>query len=438
MTLITMTAKEIDRHGIITRLLKKEINGTQAASLLHLSIRQTKRLKAKVKEKGAIGLAHASRGKIGHHRLGEKEKKKMIGLLHKHYYDFGPTLAAEKLRENHALDHDQKTIRSIMIEEKLWQPKTKKKAQPHRVWRERRAAFGEMQQFDGCYDYWFEERGGKCCLLGSIDDATSKATGLRFALHEGVLPIFTFWQGYIERHGRPQSIYLDKFSTYNMNHPIAKENNDTLTQFERAAQELHIELIKANSPQAKGRIERLWHTLQDRLIKELRLANISTIAEANIFLEKVFMPKFNKQFSVEPKTKVNLHRVLTTKEQTQLVAICSRQTQRTVQNDFTFSFNNQWFQLTKDQPATICRKDIVVIEERTDGSIQVRLRGKYLNYKILPTRPKKTPQNPSWVLPKNSEEINAKKGHKPGLDHPWRRPFAIQKIVTENVATMTL
>jgi len=426
MTLITMTAKEIDRHGIITRLLAKEIDGTEAARLLHLSVRQTKRLKAKVEDHGAEGLAHASRGKIGHHRLKKKAKKKIVTLLKKHYYDFGPTFAAEKLREDHHIDHDPKTIRRIMIEEKLWTPKTTAGHDMHRSWRERRSAFGEMEQFDGSYEYWFEDRADKCCLLGSIDDATGTITKLVFASNEGVITVFSFWQGYIERHGKPVSIYLDKFSTYNMNHALAKENSDTLTQFERACQELQIELIKANSPQAKGRIERLWHTLQDRLIKELRLASISTIDDANIFVEKTFIPKFNKQFGVEPRSNANLHRALVAKDQKQLPAICSRQTERTVQNDFTFSFNNQWFQLTKNQPATICKKDKVIVEERTDGSFHIRLRGKYLNYVILPARPMKTKQ--PWVLPSTQHE---RKAHIPAPNHPWRmaivHPIATQQ-----------
>lgn len=422
MTLITMTAKEIDRHGIIKRLLEKEINGTEAARLLHLSIRQTKRLKVKVKEKGVIGLTHANRGTVGHHQLKKKEKKKIVALLKKHYYDFGPTFAAEKLREDHMIDHDPKTIRRIMIEEKLWTPKTRSGGNVHRSWRERRSAFGEMEQFDGSYEYWFEDRADKCCLLGSIDDATGKITKLVFALNEWVIPVLTFWQGYIERQGRPLSIYLDKFSTYNMNQPIAKENSDTLTQFERACQELRIDLIKANSPQAKGRIERLWQTLQDRLIKELRLANISTIPEANIFVEKMFIPKFNKQFGVEPRSDTNLHRTMTAKDKKQLSAICSRQTERTVQNDFTFSFNSQWFQLTKNQSATICKKDKVTVEERTDGGIHIRLRGKYLNYKILPTRPMKAKQ--PWILPANQGEVNESKAHIPAPNHPWRMNIA--------------
>lgn len=428
MNLITMTAKEIDRHGIITRLIAEEINGTEAANLLHLSIRQTKRLKKKVKKCGVDGLAHASRGKIGHRRLKEKAKKKIVRLLKKHYHDFGPTFAAEKLRENHSIDHDQKTIRQIMINEKLWQPKIHRSEQTHRSWRERRSAFGEMEQFDGSYEYWFEDRADKCCLLGAIDDATGKITKLVFAASEGVIPVMSFWQGYLGSHGKPHSIYLDKFSTYNMNHVLAKENSDTLTQFERACQELCIELIKANSPQAKGRIERLWHTLQDRLIKELRLANISTITEANIFVEKIFIPKFNKQFGVVSRSDVNLHRTLTANDQKGLLAIYSKQTERTVQNDFTFSFNTKWFQLTKDQSVTICKKDKVLIEERVDGSTHVRLRGKYLHYKILPTRPLKTKQ--PWILPATQTEVNESKAHIPAPNHPWR--MAIVNTVSKH------
>lgn len=429
MNLITMTQQELDRHGIITRLIAKEINGTEAAAILHLSVRQTKRLKAKVQKNGAEGLIHANRGKAGNHCLKEKAKKKIVKLLKKHYYDFGPTFAAEKLREDHNIDHDPKTIRHIMIEEKLWSPKTTKSQETHRSWRERRSAFGEMEQFDGSYEYWFEDRADKCCLLGSIDDAAGTITKLVFAPSEGVMPVMSFWHGYAETHGRPMAIYLDKFSTYNMNHALAKENSDTLTQFERACQEQQIELIKANSPQAKGRIERLWRTLQDRLIKELRLANISTIDEANIFVEKIFIPKFNKQFGVAPRLNANLHRALSEKDRKQLPAIYSRQTERTVQNDFTFSFNSRWFQLTKDQPATICKKDKVLIEERTDGSIHVRLRGKYLNYSILPARPTKTKQ--AWVIPATTKDVNASKAHTPAPNHPWRMIFQKNAAATQ-------
>src|SRR3989339_778966 len=434
MTLITMSAKELDRFQIIKKLIGKHVNCTETANLLRLSVRQIKRLKAKVIKSGAKGLIHGNRGQSGNHCLTERERDLIIKLLKERYFDFKPTFAAEKLQENHQIDRDPKTIRQIMINEGLWQPKRKKKVSVHRAWRQRRSCYGEMIQFDGSYEHWLENRGetGEICLLAAIDDATGKIVAARFAEHEGVFPVFGFWQEYIVKNGKPRSIYLDKFSTYNVNHKLAKENSDTLTQFERAAKELHIELIKANSPQAKGRVERLFETLQDRLIKELRLAGISTINEANIFLEKVFIPKFNAKFSVEPRNKTNLHQKLTVKEVNGLPGILSRQTPRTILNDFTFSFKNQWYQLVKEQPATVCKKDTVIIEEQSNQPIRVRLRGKYLNYELLPQRPVKQilPVKMPWILP-------ATKAHIPPVNHPWRLAGRAQILANLNQPSRT-
>lgn len=418
MTFLSMNQKEVDRYNIISRLIQREINGTDAANLLNLSVRQVKRLKVRVKKQGAKGLIHGNRGKSGNRQIPKQEKKKITELLYKHYPDFGPTFACEKLSTIHKIDRDPKTIRQIMIDQGFWKPRKKKKGKEYRMWRERKANYGEMVQFDGSYEYWFEDRAPKCCLLASIDDATGKVTKAKFDKDEGVMPVFAFWQEHLEKQGKPRSIYIDKFSTYKMNQKFAKENHELKTQFGRAMDQLRIETIFANSPQAKGRVERLFLTLQDRLIKELRLNSISTIAEANIFLEKVFIPNFNAKFSVEPRGKANLHSKLIQREQKQLDSILSRQKQRIVQNDFTISFNNQWYQLVKEQPATICKKDKVIVEEWTDNSIHIRLRGKYLNYEILPERPKKQTAQP-WIiaatvkapiLAKNAK-INAQVGH---------------------------
>ena len=429
MTLIAMSIKELDRFQIIKKLIGKHINGTEAANLLHLTTRQIRRLKSKVKQFGPQGLVHSNRGRESHNRINENEKKRIVGLLRKHYHDFGPTFASEKLSENHKINRDSKTVRRIMIDEGLWKARLKKKASVHRAWRERKSAYGEMIQFDGSYEHWFEDRNdtAEVCLLAGIDDATGKVVYAKFDEHEGVFPVFNFWQEYLLKNGKPRSIYLDKFSTYNLNHPLAKENSDTLTQFERAADELRVNLIKANSPQAKGRVERLFETLQDRLIKEMRLQNISNTAEANIFLEKTFIPKFNAKFSVEPRNQTDLHQKLTPKESQQLPGIFSRQKERTILNDFTFSFNNQWYQLTKAQPATVCKKDIVIVEERLDKTIHIRFRGKYLNYQLLPKRPER--QIPSvkmpWILP-------ASKAHTSPPNHPWRQAFhasAVKQLI---------
>ena len=429
MTFITMSTKELDRFQIINKLIARHINGTEAAKLLRLSVRQIKRLKAAVKQRGPQGLIHGNRGGISHNRLPDKERERISALLHQRYPDFGPTFANEKLSEHHRINHDPKTIRQIMIDEGLWKPKSTKKASIHRAWRERRPCYGEMLQFDGSYEHWFEDRAGsgEVCLLAAIDDATGTVTKAVFAEHEGVLPVFGFWTGYLVKNGKPRAIYLDKFSTYHMNHPLAKENPDTLTQFERAARELGIELIKANSPQAKGRVERLFGTLQDRLVKELRLANISTIPEANAFLE-TYLPKFNARFSVQPRSTADLHRRLTASEAHSLDGVFSKQVERTIQNDFTFSFRNQWYQLLEGQPATVCKKDTVIVEERLDKTIQVRLRGKYLNYKLLPQRPARPilPVKTLWVLP-------ASKAHIPPPHHPWRQEAHATILAKQNV-----
>lgn len=417
-----MSRKEIDRYEIIRRLLRREINGTKASELLKLSVRQVRRLRYRVKEKGAKGLIHGSRGKPSNRRLSKKERDKIIQLLHARYPDFRPTFAAEKLRECHKIIHDPKTIRAIQMEEGLWKPRQKKKGADHRSWRQRRSSYGEMEQFDGSYEYWFENRGPKCCLLASIDDATGKVIKATFGPHEGVIPVFTFWKEYVEEHGKPRAIYLDKFSTYKMNDAVAKENHDLLTQFQRAAKELHIELIPANSPQAKGRVERLFQTFQDRLIKEMRLAGISTVEGGNAFL-KTYLPKFNKQFCVEAVNPTDLHDKQAQKELAKLPSIFSRQETRTIQNDFTFSYNHTWYQLTKAQPVTVCKKDVVIVEQHLDDSIHIRLRGKYLSYEILPVRPKKI-YSKTWVIPKTSLP------RKPSPHHPWRKRFAPQVLVS--------
>lgn len=420
---ITMSSKEVKKYDIIKKVLCKELNGTEASKLLHLTPRQIRRLKKKVKEKGIKGLAHGNRGKRSNRSIPETERQKIIRLVSKHYHDFGPLLAKEKLEERHNIVRDKGTIRSIMIAEDIWKPKQKKKDK-HRSWRQRRASYGELVQYDGSYEYWFEDRGSKCCLLAAIDDANSRVWA-RFDQHEGVYPTFAFWQGYIRRYGKPFSIYVDRFSTYSMNHKLAKENPDTLTQFERAMKEgLNIEVVHAGSAEAKGRVENLFKTLQDRLIKELRLNNISTIETANKFLEEEYLPGFNAKFMVEARSKVDLHKKLSKKEQDSLGNIFSKQYIKTVRNDFTVSHKTRWYQLNKEQAVTVFKGDKVTVEERMDNSIHLRLRGKYLSFKELPERPKKlnsARKDINWAIPKN-------RAYQPAKDHPWKLQGQAQYI----------
>lgn len=415
-----MSQKNIKRFDVLSRLLRKEINGTRAADLLALSIRQIRRLKGIVERGGAKDLLHGNTGKQSNRRIPDNEQKKIIVLLKKHYADFKPTFASEKLAERHAINRDPKTIRTIMITEGLWVPKKQKGPEDHRSWRQRKAAYGEMMQFDGSYHNWLEDRGPKLCLLLAIDDATSRVPYAFFDHDEGVFPVFSFWKQYITAHGKPLSIYLDKFSTYKSTKPHSEENHDIKTQFQRAMEELGIEPISANSPQAKGRVERVFNTFQDRLVKELRLAEISTKEEANRFLVEQFLPQFIKRFSVEPRSKENLHRSLSKEERMKLDAIFSRQEERVIQNDFTLSFKNQWHQLHKTQPVLVRKRERVIVEEHIDGSVHIRLRGKYLSFTIVPKRQEK--RSVPWIL---SQQPNQQKRlyAKPAADHPWRRPF---------------
>jgi len=417
-SIITMSQKEVKKYDIIKKVINKELKGSEAARLLGLTARHVRRLKRRVKESGIKGLIHSGRGKPSNHKVPDKERQKIKDLLHKHYPDFGPLLASEKLEERHGIKRDKGTVRSIMIEEELWKPKQKTKKE-HREWRQRKANKGEMSQYDGSYEFWFEDRGPKCCLLAGIDDADSEVWA-RFDEHEGVEPTFNYWRDYMERFGKPDSIYVDRFSTYSMNHKLAKENPDTLTQFERAMKELNIRVIHAHSPQAKGRVEKLFKTLQDRLIKELRLQNISTIREANEFLKNAFLPKFNAKFMVEARGKANLHKKLNEQEKNKLDSIFSRQYERIVRNDFTIGHKKNCYQLEKSQPVTICKQDKVTVEERMDNTIRMRLRGKYLNYKLLPEKPRKI-NNGVWVLPKST-------AHTPPADHPWRQYAKMQYL----------
>jgi len=419
---ITMSLTEIKKYDIIKKVMGKELNGSEAAEMLGLTVRHVRRLKRKVDKNGIKGLIHGNRGKPSNRRMPDNEKSKIADLIREHYSDFGPLLATEKLAERHKINRDKSTVRSIMIKEGIWTPKAKKK-ETHREWRQRKACKGEMIQYDGSYDHWFEDRGGEVCLLASIDDADSNVRA-RFDEHEGVEPTFNFWRGYIEHYGKPNSIYVDKFSTYSMNHKLAKENPDTLTQFERAMKELNIGIIHAHSPQAKGRVEKLFKTLQDRLTKELRLNGISTIKEANEFLEKVFLPKFNAKFMVEPRSKADLHKKLNEQEKNKLDPIFSRQYRRVVGNDFTVSHKKNCYQLEKIQPTTIYKQDIVIVEEQIGQAIRFRLRGKYLNYKLLPEKPKKinsSKNNLQWVIPRSTAHI-------PPANHPWRQISNIEYL----------
>jgi hypothetical protein len=360
--------------------------------------------------KGAI---HKSKGQTPPNAIFDTTTKKVTAFLkQKKHQDFGPTFAQEKLLDL-GIEMNKETLRLLMIKKDFWKPRPRHGPQIIREWREQKEKFGELVQFDGSYHDWFEKDGEEC-LLAAIDDATSIIAHAVFEDNEGVRSVFRFWWAYMKANGRPIAIYLDKFSTYKVNHKNAVDNKEFMTQFERAMADLGVQVICANSPEAKGRVERLFGTLQDRMVKEMRLADIKKRDEANRFICEKYLPDHNKRFSVPAKNINDSHRPLSDELKAKLPSIFSVQSKRKVNNDYTIQFKNRWYQLDTVQKTSVYKRDEVIIEERLDDTIHIRIKNTYLKYRELPDRPKHlhvpiaalTGRKPDWKPPK---------------DHPWRR-----------------
>lgn len=417
------TSSEQEKVEILKLSIAGKITNAHAAKQLSLSIRQIQRAKIKMRLDGATGIIHKLKGRPSNHQLDNTLKEEAIRLVKEKYDDFKPTLASEALQEVHNISINPQTLRRWMAEDGIWKTRKQKKTGEYRSWRPRKEYFGELEQFDGSYHLWFENRFVdkfgypiETCLLASIDDATGKITKAVFAANEGVHAVFIFWKEYVEDISKPLNIYLDKFSTYKINHKSAVDNEGLMTQFGRAMKDLAINLIQANSPQAKGRIERLFKTLQDRLIKEMRIAGINTPEDGNRFLEEVFIPKFNGKFAVTPTKTGSVHNRLTPTDKAHIDRIFSVQSTRVINNDFTIQFKNNWYQLTEIQTITVRAKEKVLVEEWLDKSIHFSLREEYLTYTELPERPRKV-NRPPLILTKH------KLNWKPPIDHPWRKQF---------------
>jgi hypothetical protein len=293
---------------VIRKVLERVMKQVEAAVILGLSGRQIRRMVRRIRKEGDIGIVHKSRGRLSNRRIGDKMKARVIKLYRAQYKDFGPTLACEKLLERDRIGISDETLRRWLLGTGDW--KKVRKHRGYRAWRERKHHFGEMVQMDGSHHDWFEDRGPWCVLMGYIDDATGKVFG-RFYEYEGTIPAMDSFKRYSQKYGLPISVYLDRHTTYKSTAKASVEDvlNEevALSEFERALKELEVKVIHATSPQAKGRVERLFGTLQDRLVKEMRLRGIRTIEEGNGFL-KQYLPVYNRRFSVPPRERDNLHR----------------------------------------------------------------------------------------------------------------------------------
>jgi transposase len=419
LTTITMTNRDLQRLQVINRLLKQELVAKEVADLLNLSVRQIQRLKKKVKHSGVQGLVHGNRGRLSNRRLDDKTRNRIISLIKQNYSDFKPLLATEKLQTIHNISVSSETVRRVMIDEGLWLSKAKRESKQYHQYRLRKESRGDLIQFDGSYHHWFEDRAKECCLLASIDDATSEIC-LLFTEGEGVLPVFSFWLKYMQIYGKPRRIYVDRYSTYqtNNNYVSRLHEEGKLTQWQRAMRNLDISINYAHSPQAKGRIERLFNTLQDRLVKEMRLDKISDIESANHWLKTVFVPQFNQRFKVCPNKKTNLHQSLTVWEKQNLVQIFSIQKYRVLTNDYTLRYNNQYYQLAKKQPINIHPKDRILVAKRLNGDIKLSYQDHYLDYQLLPSKPKKE---------KEVVKLQPRISKPAPKNHPWRHTYIFKR-----------
>jgi transposase len=418
--ILTLSPEELSRAQVMQQLDDKRIKQRHASEQLGLSIRQVKRLLQAYRRDGAKALVSKQRGRQSNHQLNPHTKQEAVGWLQRRYADFGPTLAHEKLTEVHGLDVGCETVRQLMIAGGLWQPKRTKKPVMHPL-RERRARFGELVQIDGSPYAWFEERAPACTLLVFIDDATGRLGELYFTAAETTFSYFEASERYLLHHGKPLSLYSDKYSVFRINLPNDLSGTGT-TQFGRAMRQLGIEVICANTPQAKGRVERVMQTLQDRLVKEMRLRGISSIAEGNAYAPE-FMEDFNGRFAVVPRDPADAHRALL--PQDDLTRILTVQEMRVLSKNLTLQYNKVIYQIQTARPTYALRNAQVVVRENRLGEIAIEYKGKPLQYTVYREQVRQAEVVPSKQIALALEPLTPpqkkRKPYVPPADHPWRR-----------------
>lgn len=367
-----MSAKERDRLKVLHEVRKRHITQRQAAAELGMSVRWVRSLLGRLRAQGDGGLRHKLRGQPSNRKAPEEMKRRAVEIYRqkkraKLWHDYGPTLAAEELAEQHGIQLSRETLRQWLMEAKLWQPRRARVEQAH-VWRARRARYGELVQWDTSEHNWLEGRGEKLYLIAMIDDATSQLTA-RFVRHDSSEENLRQLGGYLQQHGRPVAVYTDKASLFQIT-PRAIHHRDApeqqRTQIGRALKELNIEWIAAHSPQAKGRIERSFQTAQDRLVKGLRQVGAKDLETANQYLQQVYVPLWNRRFRRTPQLAGDAHRPLL--PGTNLDSVLSIRQSRTVSQDHTVSWNGVLYQIERKQVAHGMRRARVQLERRLDGS----------------------------------------------------------------------
>jgi hypothetical protein len=415
---IAMTIKDVLRSQVMAQVIEGKLDQASAAGRLGISVRQVKRLKRRMQDEGVQGLLSKKRGRPSNRRTPAELLAKAVALIGEHYADFGPTLACEKLQELHAITLSVETVRQAMLRAGLWRARRGAGARTHAM-RERRARRGELIQIDGSPHDWFEGRAPRCCLLVFIDDATSELMALRFVDAETTLGYMALLEQHIHTHGLPAAIYSDRHSIFQVNKGDDKDVSHAQTQFARALEQLGIEGIQANSPQAKGRVERANQTLQDRLVKEMRLQGISSQEAANVWLPQ-FIRAFNRRFAVKPAAPDDAH-VPYAGEHAALRRILSVHTPRRLSSNLSCQCNNLLYQVqTSGQGLALRGADVSIVTHassateivwqgrvlpHTCSSKPVRQRaavdGKDVNGKVEQALTRRTPPQP--------------------IGHPWKK-----------------
>jgi len=395
--------------GLMAAIKQGRLSVAEAGRVIGVCYRQATRIWRRYRKAGDAGLVHRGRGKPGARRKAAKFRRQVVSLYQQKYPDFGPTLAAEKIHEE-GLQVDHETLRRWLMEKGLWS--VGRKRRKHRSWRERRECFGQMVQMDGSHHDWFEGRRDKAVLMVMVDDATNWTTA-RFSEEETTEAAYDVVEVWIGQHGVPASLYVDRDSIYRCERvaTVAEEvaGQEPQTQFGRAMGQLGVELILAHSPQAKGRVERRNGLLQDRLVKEMRLAGIQDLAVANEFLSRTFLPALNAKFTVQARSPADVHR----RASGNLAEVLSWQEQRVVGKDWTVAWGGRWFQIDAEHERLGLAGRTMTVRTLRCGAMQLLYKDKKLKWKELPQRPARVKPEP--------RRIGRTTLIKPKKDHPWRR-----------------
>jgi hypothetical protein len=378
VTLRLMSDGELARLDVLRDLDRRRLTIAAAAQLLGLGRRQVFRLLKAYRAEGPPGLISRRRGRPSNRKKPDGLRDQALALIGKRYWDFGPTLAAEKLREVHGISLGRETLRLWMIEAGIWADRRQRRQRVHQP-RHRRECVGELVQIDGCEHWWFEDRGPQCTLLVFIDDATSRLMHLQFVESESTFAYFNATRAYLDAWGKPVAFYSDKHGVFRVNHDGAV-GGDGMTQFGRALDALNIDIICANSSQAKGRVERAHKTLQDRLVKELRLAGASSLAQGNDLLP-AFLADYNARFAKSPANPKDLHRPLHADDD--LEDAFAWKEERTLSRALTLQYDKVIFVLEPTEQARSAIGKRVTVVDHPDGCLSIRYQGVELAYRTF-------------------------------------------------------